>query len=92
MCPNRPYVFERISSFRMVFDDGGKELDVHNLVECENACLTEKTFTCRSANYDRVKGKCYLTQTNRHVQPDKFQPDPDFEYMENVCLKRKFVT
>ncbi|KAJ6224875.1 hypothetical protein RDWZM_003420 [Blomia tropicalis] len=87
MCPNRPYVFERISSFRMVFDDGGKELDVHNLVECENACLTEKTFTCRSANYDRVKGKCYLTQTNRHVQPDKFQPDPDFEYMENVCLK-----
>ncbi|KAH9388758.1 hypothetical protein TYRP_008103 [Tyrophagus putrescentiae] len=86
ICPNRAYVYERISSFKLD-DPNAKEVEATDKSDCENKCLTERMFTCRSASYDSTSKKCYLSQQNRHVSPNHFKTEPNFEYLENMCLK-----
>lgn len=89
ICPNRAYVYERISSFKLD-DPNAKEIEAIDKSDCENKCLTEKLFTCRSASFDSTAKKCYLSQQNRHVSPSRFKAESNYEYLENMCLKRKF--
>ena len=88
-CPDRLYVFEKISQHKMV-DEKAKEVEVADKTECENKCLTERFITCRSASYHQSSNKCYLSEFNRHVMPSQFKQDPEFEYLENMCLKCMF--
>ena len=89
ICPNRAYIFETIPGYRLA-DQNSKAYSVADRTECQNRCLNEQQFTCRSAQYEPISKKCFLSPTNRHSLPDKFKPEGHFEYMENLCLKRKF--
>ncbi|KAH9420862.1 hypothetical protein DERP_001296 [Dermatophagoides pteronyssinus] len=86
-CPNRPFVFEKISSFKLIDEKHGKEIIVQNRNECENKCLIERDFTCRSASFMTTTNKCHLNPSNRHVSSSEFQSDVQYEYLENMCLK-----
>lgn len=88
-CPNRPFVFEKIPSYKLIDDKHGKEFTVQNKNECENKCLIERDFTCRSASFMSMTNKCYLSPSNRHVAPSDFKSDVQYEYLENMCLKSK---
>lgn len=69
-------------------DDNAKEVITADRAECENRCLTERLFTCRSASFNQKSNKCFLSQSNRHVSPNNLKSEFDFEYLENMCLKR----
>lgn len=90
-CPNRLYVFGKVPS-RKLISHGSLELELATKEECENRCLTEPQFICRSASFNSKAGKCYLSQANRYVSPGDFQVDSNFEYLENLCLKRKSLS
>jgi len=87
-CPNRLYVFERIPSYR--FEGiNDKELTANNRTECEDNCLSAVDLPCRSATYDRTTNKCRLSRETRYMNPRGFKSDPNSDYLENMCLKRK---
>lgn len=89
-CPNRLYVFERIPGYR--FDGhGDKEVAATNRSECEDNCISSTELPCRSATFDRVNSKCYLSKETRYMSPTGFKTDPNSDYLENMCLKRKFL-
>ncbi|CAG7728314.1 unnamed protein product [Allacma fusca] len=78
------WTFERIPSFQLrgfdkeVYRDVGK-------TQCEDRCLQERRFICRSASYDWKKRECRLSVEDRFTQPRAFVPSPDSDYLENQC-------
>ncbi|GAB6023852.1 hypothetical protein CHUAL_008593 [Chamberlinius hualienensis] len=84
-CPERAYVFERLEGFR--YDQcHGQEIFVKNRTDCEDRCLNEYGFVCRSATYDRQTQRCFLCRSTRRNNPDNYLPDSTSVYLENVCL------
>ncbi|XP_068082053.1 uncharacterized protein [Anabrus simplex] len=53
--------------------------------ECEDRCLEERTFTCRSATYNYRRKECRLSAEDRYTQPQAFQASMDSDYLENQC-------
>lgn len=98
-CANRMYVFERIPGYKMegsaTSSSSGssvtveKEIMAENRTDCEDACLNEFSFPCRSASYDRASKKCRLSKETRYMNPKNFKSDPNADYMENLCLPSK---
>lgn len=87
-CPNRPFVYERIPNYKLInTDEKNKEIEVVDRIDCQNKCLMEQEFTCRSSSFKLSDRKCFLSTQNRHVVPMEFKEDPEFEYLENMCLK-----
>ncbi|XP_065287804.1 uncharacterized protein nompA [Dermacentor albipictus] len=84
-CSSRLYVFDRSPSYRMD-GVGDKEVYASNRTECEDKCLSEASLVCRSATYDRAGQLCRLSPETRYMNPKGFKPDPNAEYMENLCL------
>ncbi|XP_065573483.1 uncharacterized protein LOC136035551 isoform X2 [Artemia franciscana] len=84
-CPKRKFIFERVPKKRFRSPDF-KEIPVTNRTECEDRCLNELSFTCRSATYDSSTRTCYLSQDTRRTHPSSLSDDPGFEYLENTCL------
>lgn len=91
-CPNRLYVFERIPGYRL---EGltDKELSgVSNRSECQDHCLNAPADApCRSLSFDSSTNKCLLHRETRYMTPQGFKQDASFDYMENMCLNRKFT-
>jgi len=56
---------------------------------CEDRCLEERRFICRSASYDWKKRECRLSTEDRFTQPRGFIATPDSDYLENQCAPRK---
>ncbi|UXI17912.1 hypothetical protein NH340_JMT03855 [Sarcoptes scabiei] len=89
-CPNRPFVYERIPNYKLInTDEKNKEIEVVDRIDCQNKCLMEQEFTCRSSSFKLSDRKCFLSTQNRHVAPMEFKEDPEFEYLENMCLKNE---
>ena len=40
--------------------------------ECEDLCLSENRFECRSASYDHLLKECHLSADDRHTAPESF--------------------
>lgn len=87
-CSNRLYVFERIPSYHFEGTDD-KEVSAVNRTDCEDKCLNEHAFPCRSASFDRKASKCRLSKETRYMFPKGFKVDPNSDYMENMCLPSK---
>ncbi|XP_022646313.1 uncharacterized protein LOC111264099 isoform X3 [Varroa jacobsoni] len=84
-CPNRLYVFDRTPGYR--FESAGdKEVIASNRTECEDKCLNEILFACRSASYNRQRQTCRLSSETRYMNPRGFRQDLQSDYMENLCL------
>ncbi|XP_069693489.1 uncharacterized protein [Periplaneta americana] len=53
--------------------------------ECEDRCLDERAFSCRSASYNYRRQECRLSAEDRFTQPQAFEVSLDSDYLENQC-------
>lgn len=86
-CPNRRYVFERHprKALRLAQADV-KEVAATNRSDCEDRCLNEFSFVCRSATFDSSARTCSMTRFTRRTHPDLLVDAPSADYLENTCL------
>lgn len=63
---------------------------VANRTECEDKCLGEFSFVCRSATYDSALRTCSLSRFTRRTHPELLEDDHNADYLENTCLNGKF--
>lgn len=72
------------------FLEGFDEMALANLsrAECSAACLVEKSFLCRSADYEPSTSLCRLSRESRWTQKQAFREvrDSARSYLENQCL------
>ncbi|XP_051170465.1 uncharacterized protein LOC127287511 isoform X2 [Leptopilina boulardi] len=86
-CPNRRYIFERHPRKKLKLQlTEIKEVPAANRTECEDRCLNEFSFICRSATYNAVVRSCSLSRFTRRSYPDFLEDDPNSDYLENTCL------
>lgn len=86
-CPNRHYVFERHTRKKLKLPSSEyKEMIAANRTDCEDKCLNEFTFVCRSATYDSASKTCWLSRFTRRSHPELLEEDPSSDYLENTCL------
>lgn len=86
-CPSRRYVFERHARKRLKLPASDlKEIMVANRTECEDKCLGEFSFVCRSATYDSALRTCSLSRFTRRTHPELLEDDHNADYLENTCL------
>lgn len=57
---------------------------------CQEMCLHESSFPCRSGEFDGRARECRLSSQDRRSQPGAFGPalGPHVHYFENLCLPR----
>uniref|UniRef100_A0A0K8U2Z1 Uncharacterized protein n=1 Tax=Bactrocera latifrons TaxID=174628 RepID=A0A0K8U2Z1_BACLA len=86
-CPSRRYVFERHprKKLKLPISDV-KEFTAANRSDCEDKCLNEFAFVCRSANFDSTMRSCTLSRFTRRTHPELLEDDPNSDYLENTCL------
>lgn len=57
---------------------------VQSREECQDRCLSETDFLCRSAAFEMSILTCYLSDMTADL--GELTENPDFDYMENACL------
>lgn len=90
-CPNKIYAFNRNPGVKFLpfdYDDNLKKINVQSRQECQDLCLAEPDFQCRSATFDHLLSICYLSSLTREMAPNFAATtfDVNFDYFENVCL------
>ena len=67
------------------YDD--REFDnVPSRRDCEEMCLRERSFKCRSAEFDTVALTCTLSRETRRTKPKSFREARNIDYLENGCI------
>jgi hypothetical protein len=57
--------------------------------QCQDLCLSERRFVCRSVNYDYERRLCRLFDLSRRSRPDSLVSSARrVEYMENQCVQQ----
>ena len=82
------WTFERYIDYELK----GFIRDTHREIsktECEDLCLSESRFSCRSATYDHLRKECHLSEEDRFTQPGSFVVRQGSDYLENQCESRK---
>ena len=59
---------------------------VPNRRDCEELCLSETAFPCRSADYNILTLACALSRETRRTQSSAYANSRDHEYLENSCI------
>ncbi|XP_039297911.1 uncharacterized protein LOC111054701 [Nilaparvata lugens] len=86
-CPNRHYVFERHARKKLKLPMTDiKEVIAANRTDCEDRCLNEFGFVCRSVSYDATARSCWLSRFTRRSHPELLEDDANSDYLENTCL------
>ncbi|XP_065169086.1 uncharacterized protein nompA isoform X3 [Atheta coriaria] len=86
-CPNRRYIFERHPRKKLKLPAADlKEVQASNRSECEDKCLNEFSFVCRSASFDSAMRMCTLSRFTRRTHPELLEDEPSSDYLENTCL------
>ncbi|KAL5290170.1 hypothetical protein ACFFRR_009869 [Megaselia abdita] len=86
-CPSRRYIFERHPRKKLKLPISDiKEITAANRSDCEDKCLNEFSFVCRSANFDSTMRTCSLSRFTRRTHPELLEDDPNSDYLENTCL------
>ncbi|GFQ71760.1 uncharacterized protein TNCT_730681 [Trichonephila clavata] len=88
---DRDWMFERVNGYELR-DVARSSAIVMSREACMELCLNEVQFRCRSANYNRVTGECFLsdkdrtslslTSTNRYFG----QSSESVDYLESNCV------
>ena len=61
-------------------------IQVPNRRDCEELCLSEAAFPCRSADYNILTLACALSRETRRTQTSAYANSRDHEYLENSCI------
>ncbi|XP_034231598.1 uncharacterized protein LOC117639791 [Thrips palmi] len=86
-CVGRAWAFERRPGKELRGLDDVKLPLVQTRRDCLEACLAERRFDCRSAEYDAQTAECRLSAEDRRTRPSEYVDAPSHvEYLENQCL------
>lgn len=89
------WIFERVPGATLVGNDF-KTLPSLTRTECQQSCLNEDQFECKSVKFkirnsdygpnDDTRGICMLSNFDRHILPTSYRASTyDDEYFENQC-------
>lgn len=84
----RAWIFERVLSHQIHGHDDKIIEDVPSRLKCQEHCLNERQFKCRSGEYDYLNMQCRLSMVDRHMKQQLFRPTPNanIDYFENQCV------
>ena len=85
-CRDKAWAFERMPGFHLEGHDNKIFQNVPSRRDCEEKCLRERSFTCRSAEYNAVSLDCVLSQESRRTRPRDFRESRNIDYLENGCI------
>ncbi len=86
-CRDKAWAFERVPDAMLQGHDDRQFENVPTRRDCEELCLRERGFDCRSAEYDTVALTCALSRESRRTRPDDFREARNIDYLENGCIK-----
>ena len=86
-CRDKAWSFERVIGMRLDGYDDRVIANVPSRRDCEELCLRERGFICRSAGYNTVTLECALSPETRRTKPDAYRTSTNAEYLENQCIK-----
>ncbi|CAB3367593.1 Hypothetical predicted protein [Cloeon dipterum] len=90
-CQGRAWAFERRPGKELRGHDDAKVGIVQSRRDCMEACLGERRFECRSAEYDAKTSECKLSSEDRRSKPAEYvDAPPHIEYLENQCIQGDF--
>ncbi|XP_059480335.1 uncharacterized protein LOC132199546 [Neocloeon triangulifer] len=85
----RPWTFERVPNKAIRGLDNAL-IYTSSKEACLAACLNEKRFICRSAEYNYASLQCHLSDTDRRTAGtgplSQLVDSPGVDYFENLCL------
>ncbi|XP_076348052.1 uncharacterized protein LOC143245579 [Tachypleus tridentatus] len=88
-CENKAWAFERVLGYMLSPGLYEKIIQfVQSRRDCEEMCLNEQSFHCRSALYDSDSTECKLSKDSRRTKPNNYQPTNNrrINYLENECI------
>ena len=90
MCRDKFWAFERVIGHEMIPSVYRKTYNfVQSRRDCEEYCLHEKEFACRSAVYSEETTDCKLTNEDRRTKPHAYVRNNNVKvsYLENQCIR-----
>ena len=85
-CRDKVWAFERVPGFELAGHDHKEYRNVPSRRDCEEYCLRERGFSCRSAEYNSVSLSCILSRETRRTKPEDFRVARNVDYLENGCI------
>jgi len=84
---NRRWQFERVPNRELRGRDNAR-MHANSKEDCLSACLNERRFVCRSAEYNYLTLQCHLSEFDRRTVGGgvALQEAQDSDYFENLCL------
>lgn len=83
----RAWIYERVMGYQIYGHDDKIIEDVSSRLKCQEHCLSEREFRCRSGEYDYLSMQCRLSIVDRHLKPNLFRPTANnVDYFENQCV------
>ncbi|KAF0303133.1 hypothetical protein FJT64_024847 [Amphibalanus amphitrite] len=81
------WAFERVQNHTLN-GMAKKTIEAESRLVCEQACLAETEFVCRSASYVASSAECRLSDMDRHTLAGlgAFQPSEGTDFLENHCV------
>ena len=89
-CSSKIWSFERILGYQLPSQLYAKSIElVQSRRDCEELCLSERTFECASALYNEQTIKCQLSQHRQGIHA-KLLPmnNSKISYLENQCFHK----
>ncbi|XP_076353547.1 uncharacterized protein LOC143248750 [Tachypleus tridentatus] len=86
---DRIWIFEEVRGRQLVGMDDRVIEPVSTKQQCQELCLQEKEFRCRSGEYDHMLLQCRLSVVDRRQRPSSFKPaNNSVYYFDNLCVER----
>ncbi|GFY44624.1 uncharacterized protein TNIN_241301 [Trichonephila inaurata madagascariensis] len=88
-CKDRAWAFERVLGHELEAQLYDRTVPfVQSRRDCEELCLEERSFTCRSALYNDDTTECKLSREDRRTLPSFYRRTNNMKvnYLENQCL------
>ncbi|XP_077550490.1 uncharacterized protein LOC144163393 isoform X2 [Haemaphysalis longicornis] len=85
---DKDWLMERVPDKELRGFDDRVVSGVPSCQRCQEMCLHESSFPCRSGEFDGRARECRLSSQDRRSQPGAFGPAqaPHVHYFENLCL------
>ena len=86
----RAWIYERVVGYVLEGYDDRVVGQVTSRKSCQEMCLQETEFQCRSAEYVYSSQECRLSRESRRSQPSSYRATTsDVDYLENQCARER---
>jgi hypothetical protein len=85
-CRDKAWAFERMPGWELEGHNTKELKNIPSRRDCEEYCLRERGFPCRSAEYNSASLDCVLSRETRRTRPAAFRETRNVDYLENGCI------